>query len=70
MGKLDDVGFISHFGIGKWKLEKGNLVIFKGSKEGSLYIMQGKICSGEANVATDSKDLWHKRLRHISEKAV
>ena len=35
-GKFDDVGFISHFGTGKWKLEKGNFVIVIGSKEGSL----------------------------------
>jgi len=42
MGKLDDASFISHFDTGKWKLEKGNLVITIGSNEGSLYIMQGK----------------------------
>jgi len=69
-GKLDDVGFISHFGTGKWKLTKGNIVIARGSKEGSLYIMQRRICSGEANVATYSKDLWHKRLGHMSEKTL
>jgi len=69
-GKLDDVGFISHFGTGKWKLAKGNFVISRGSKEGSLYIMQGRICYAEANVATDSKDVWHRRLGHISEKAL
>jgi len=67
---LDDVGFISHFGTGKWKLAKGNLVIARGSKEGSLYIMQGRFCYGETNVATDFKDLWHKRLVHMSKKAL
>jgi len=69
-GKLDDVGFISHFATGKWKLAKGNLVIAKGSKEGSIYIIQGRICSGEANVDTNSKDLWQRRLGHMSEKAL
>ena len=68
--KLDDVGFISHFCTRKWKLGKGNLVIIRGSKEWSLYIMQGRICSGEANVATDSKDVWHRRLGHMSEKTL
>ena len=57
-GKLDDAGFISYFGTGKWKLAKGNLVISRGSKEGSLYIMEGRTCSREENVATDFKDLW------------
>ena len=57
MGKLDDSSFISHFGTGKWKLAKGNLVIARSSKVGSLYIMQGRTCSGEANDATDSKDV-------------
>jgi len=70
MGKLDDVGFISHFGTGKWKLAKGNLVIAIGSKEGSLYTMQERICSREASLARDSKDLWRKQLGHISEKAL
>jgi len=60
MGKLDDVDFISHFGTGKWKLEKGNLVIARGLEEGSLYIMQGRIFSGKASVATNSKDVWHR----------
>jgi len=69
-GKLDDDDFLSHFGNGKLKLAKGNLVIAIGSKEGFLYIMQGRICSGEANVATDSKDLWHRRLGHMIEKTL
>jgi len=58
------------FGIEKWKLAKGNLVIARGSKEGSFYFMQGRICSREANVVTNSKDVWHKRLGHMSEKAL
>ena len=67
---LDDAGYVSHFGAGKWKLAKGNLVVARGTKEGSLYIMQGNICSREANVATDSKDLWHRRLGHMSDRAL
>jgi len=38
VGKLDDVGLVSHFGAKKWKLTKGSMVIAKGLKEGSLYI--------------------------------
>jgi len=69
-GKLDDVGFISQFGTGKWKLAKWNLIIARDSNEGSLYIKQGRIGHGEENGATDSKDVWHKRLGHMSEKAL
>jgi len=65
MGKFNDFSFIRHFGTGKWKL-----VIARGSKEGSLYILQARICFGEANVATESKDLWHRRLGHMSEKSL
>ena len=47
------------------------MIIARGRKEGSLYIMQGKICKGEMNVAQDAnKELWHKRLGHMSEKGL
>ncbi|WVZ15791.1 hypothetical protein V8G54_013357 [Vigna mungo] len=62
VGKLDDAGMNNQFGDGRWKLCK---------KEGSLYSMQGKIYKGETNVAQEeSKELWHKRLGHISEKGL
>jgi len=32
--------------------------------------MQKRICFGEANIATDSKDVWHRRLGHMSEKTL
>ncbi|KAF1860287.1 hypothetical protein Lal_00037625 [Lupinus albus] len=70
MGKLDHAGFVSHFGAGKWKLAKGNLVIARGLNEESLYIMLGGICSEEAKVAIDFKDLWHRRLGHMSDEAL
>ena len=31
-GKLDDEGYINHFGGGKWKLTKGSLFVVKGRK--------------------------------------
>ena len=42
-GKLAEVGMINQFGVGKWKLSRGSIVVTRGKKEGSLYIMQGKI---------------------------
>ena len=39
VGKLDDAGMISQFGGGRWKLTHGNLIMARGRKEGSLYVM-------------------------------
>ena len=62
---------INQLGAGRWKLSRGSMIIARGKKEGSLYIMQGKICKWEMNVAQDTtKELWHKRLGHMSEKGL
>ncbi|VFQ86020.1 unnamed protein product, partial [Cuscuta campestris] len=34
--RLDDEGYENHFGGGKWKLKKGNLVVARGKKESKL----------------------------------
>ncbi|KAG8362913.1 hypothetical protein BUALT_BualtUnG0024400 [Buddleja alternifolia] len=47
-GKLDDDGYVSHFGEGKWKLTKGSLITAKGKKKNSLYLMQAKLSNGES----------------------
>ncbi|KAL4324380.1 hypothetical protein GQ457_11G032480 [Hibiscus cannabinus] len=69
-GKLDDAGYMNLFGGGKWKLTRNNMIVARGNKQGSLYVTQGKICKGEANVACGNSclELWHRRLGHISEK--
>jgi len=70
-GKSDDVGMINQFGADRWKLSKGSMIIARGKKEGSLYVMQGKINKGDINVSQDMiKELWHKRLGHMSEKGL
>jgi len=71
-GKLDDTGLVNHFGGGKWKLTNGSLIIVRGVKEGSLYVIQGNLCRGEVNVVHDNSnlELWHRRLRHISKKGL
>ncbi|KAL4323581.1 hypothetical protein GQ457_11G003910 [Hibiscus cannabinus] len=48
------------------------MIVAKGNKQGSLYVTQGKICKGEANVACGNAclELWHRRLGHISEKGL
>ncbi|WVZ00881.1 hypothetical protein V8G54_026950 [Vigna mungo] len=71
VGKLDDAGMNNQFSDGKWKLCRGSMIVAQGKKEGSLYCMQGKTYKGETNVTQEeSKELWHKRLGHMSEKGL
>jgi len=67
--KFDDVGLVNHFGGGKWKLTNDSLIVAKGVKEGSLYVMQGNLYKGEVNIVHDNSNL-ELRLRHISEKGL
>ncbi|KAL6320961.1 hypothetical protein AAG906_010770 [Vitis piasezkii] len=55
IGKLDDEGYHSHLGEGKWKLTKGSLT-------------EAKLVKGEVNIVKNvaSIELWHKRLGHIN----
>ena len=71
-GRLDDEGFTNSFGESKWKLTKGSLVVAKGKKQNTLYVMESKLHKGEINVAQRdvSIELWHRRLGHISEKGL
>ncbi|KAG6432970.1 hypothetical protein SASPL_104566 [Salvia splendens] len=71
-GKLDDDGYINHFGEGKWKLIKGSLIAAKGRKQNSLYLMHATLSNGEVNavVKNSSIEIWHKRLGHLSQKGL
>ncbi|KAG8363788.1 hypothetical protein BUALT_Bualt19G0058800 [Buddleja alternifolia] len=71
-GKLDDDGYVSNFGEGKWKLIKGSLITAKGKKKNSLYLMQAKLSNEEVNAAVNNSsiELWHKRLGHLSQKGM
>ena len=65
--KLDD-GLINHFVGGKWRLTNESLIVARGVKEGSSYVMQGNLYKGEVNVVHDNLNLhlWHKRFGHFS----
>ncbi|KAG8387460.1 hypothetical protein BUALT_Bualt02G0023600 [Buddleja alternifolia] len=56
-GKLDDEGYVSHFGEGKWKLTKGSLITAKGKKKNSLYLMQAKLSNGESERRESSQEV-------------
>ena len=49
--RLDDEGFANSFGESKWKLTKGSLVVARGKKHNTLYVMEAKLHKGEINAA-------------------
>ncbi|KAJ9548930.1 hypothetical protein OSB04_021473 [Centaurea solstitialis] len=70
-GQLDDQGYWTTFGGGQWKVVKENLVIARGKKRGTLYMVE--IPDDEVNAVTNElkpSRLWHQRLGHMSEKGM
>ncbi|RDY06497.1 hypothetical protein CR513_09507, partial [Mucuna pruriens] len=65
---LDDGGYDNHFGHGKWKLTKGNLVVARGEKISKLYWTKALVAKDSVNAMDMEASLWHRRLSHISEK--
>ena len=48
--KLDDEGYHSYLGEGKWKLTKGSLVLVRGKKNNTLYKTKARLVKGEVNI--------------------
>ena len=48
-GRLDDEGFKNSFAESKWKLTKGSLVVARGKKQNTLYVMEACLHKGEIN---------------------
>ena len=71
-GKLDDEGFCNTFRDSKWKLTRGSMVVAKGKKCSSLYLMQTRVIDFSINAVDDDStvELWHNRLSHMSEKGL
>ncbi|RDY02675.1 hypothetical protein CR513_13840, partial [Mucuna pruriens] len=67
---LDDGNYDNHFGHGKWKLTKGNLVVARGEKNSKLYWTKALVAKDSVNVMDMEASLWHRRLSHISEKGL
>ena len=72
VGQLDDLGYSTHFGNGTWLIKKGNLVILRGQKNGTLYSMHvSHVHEDSISIAEHSNtDLWHSRLGHMSKKGM
>ncbi|RDX98319.1 hypothetical protein CR513_18772, partial [Mucuna pruriens] len=67
---LDDGGYDNHFGYGKWKFTKGNLVVARGKKISRLYWIKALVAKDSVNAMDMEASLWHQRLSHISEKGL
>ncbi|RVW84651.1 Retrovirus-related Pol polyprotein from transposon TNT 1-94 [Vitis vinifera] len=55
-----------------WKLTRGSMVVAKGKKCSSLYLMQARVIDSNINAVDDDStvELWHNRLGHMSEKGL
>uniref|UniRef100_A0A803N8D2 Retrovirus-related Pol polyprotein from transposon TNT 1-94-like beta-barrel domain-containing protein n=1 Tax=Chenopodium quinoa TaxID=63459 RepID=A0A803N8D2_CHEQI len=49
-GKLDDEGYCNTFHSGQWMLTKGNLVLDRGKKHTSLYLLQATIFTNSGSI--------------------
>ena len=52
-GKLDDEGFYNTFHDSQWKLTRGSMVVEKGKKCSSLYLMQARVIDLSINAVDD-----------------
>ena len=52
-GKLDDEGFCNTFHDSQWKLTRGSMVVEKGKKCSSLYLMQARVIDSNINTMDD-----------------
>ena len=71
VGQLDEEGHYVNFGNQQWKVTKGNLVIARGHKQGTLYMVE--MSADGTNAAVEDagvSTLWHQRLGHMSEKGM
>ena len=66
---MDDDSYNDIFQSGVWKFYNRNLTVARAQKQGTLYMMHAKLCKSEVDVAADSaREIWHKRLGHMSDK--
>ncbi|GKA91694.1 hypothetical protein Tco_0813619 [Tanacetum coccineum] len=71
IGQLDEEGYHVGFGDQQWKVTKGSLVVARGNKRGSLYMVE--VPSDGINATIDGRGnatLWHQRLEHMSENGI
>lgn len=59
MQVLDDSDYDNHFGSGKWKLTKGNLIVARGEKNSKLYWTKALVARDSVNAMYMEASLWH-----------
>ncbi|KAK2976634.1 hypothetical protein RJ640_024168 [Escallonia rubra] len=76
LGTLDSNGCSYRAAGGVMRIMKGALVVMKGLKQNSLYLLQGSTVTGTAaatsssDIDSDTTKLWHIRLGHMSERGM
>ncbi|KAK3043400.1 hypothetical protein RJ639_001979 [Escallonia herrerae] len=76
LGTLDFDGCSYQATCGVMWIMKGALVVMKGLKQNSLYLLQGSTVTGAAattsssDINYDTTKLWHIRLGHMSERGM
>ncbi|KAK3001855.1 hypothetical protein RJ639_020260 [Escallonia herrerae] len=76
LGTLDSNGCSYRAVGGVMRIMKGALVVMKGLKQNSLYLLHGSTIIGTAAAASssdidsDTTKLWHMRLGHMSERGM
>ena len=50
VGKLDDEGYHSHLGEGKWKITRGSLVLARGKKNNTLHKTEARLVKENVNI--------------------
>ena len=76
LGTLDSNAYKFSAEGGVLRVSKCSLVVMKGKKENTLYILQGSTVTGDAVVSIsedpdlDTTHLWHMQLEHMSERGL
>ena len=67
-GQLDDEGYTTTFGDSSWKITKGKLVVARGTKSGTLYMLHVSTVKNNVIYVTEQPSvfLWHRWLGHMS----
>ncbi|KAK3038197.1 hypothetical protein RJ639_030304 [Escallonia herrerae] len=76
LGTLDSNGCSYRAAGGVMRIMKGALVVTKGLKQNSLYLLQGSTVTGAtatasfSDIDSDTTKLWQMRLGHMSERGM
>ncbi|KAK3007741.1 hypothetical protein RJ639_014050 [Escallonia herrerae] len=76
LGTLDSNGCSYRAAGGVMRIIKGALIVMKGLKQNSLYLLQGSTVTGAATIAlssnidSDTTKLWHMHLGHMNERGM